>query len=135
MNTLLTRVMLSLSLGGLCAGVEAQSLRDPTLPPAEAVLASTKPGEKLASSASTGMTVIVRNGRPFLASGTRLYARGQKMGQARIERISETEVWLREGGVLRKVPLFSGIQRRVAAPQKRPLVATCTDAQSNCPTP
>ena len=65
---------------------------------------------------TAAMTVIVRNGHPYLVVGTRLYAQGQKLGQARIERISETEVWLREGGVLRKVPRFSGIQRRTVAP-------------------
>ena len=135
MNLFLMRVMLSLSLCGLCSGAQAQSLRDPTLAPAEAGIVSATPGEKMTSTASTGMTIIVRNGRPFLASGTRLYARGQKMGQARIERISETEVWLLEGGVLRKVPLFNGIQRRVALPPKRPPSVPCTDAQSNCPTP
>ncbi len=62
------------------------------------------------------MTIIVRNGRPHLVMGTRLYAQGQKLGQARIERISETEVWLREGGVLRKLPQFQSIQRRAVTP-------------------
>ena len=135
MNALLRLAMLSLSLWSLCSGTQAQSLRDPTLAPAEAGIVSATPGEKIASPASTGMTIIVRNGRPFLASGTRLYARGQKLGQARIDRISETEVWLREGGVLRKVPLFTGIQRRVALPPKRLPSVPCTDVQSNCPTP
>jgi hypothetical protein len=40
---------------------------------------------------------------------------GQKVGNARLERITETEIWLREGRALRKVPRFGGIQRRVAA--------------------
>lgn len=93
--------------------VDAQGLRDPTVPPAEAGYAGTAPGEKsLGIEPAGAMTVIVRNGRPYLAVGTRLYAQGQKLGQARIERISETEVWLREGGVLRKVHQFPGIQRR-----------------------
>ncbi len=61
------------------------------------------------------MSVIVRNGRPYLVVGTRLYAAGEKLGQARIERITETEIWMREGGVRRKVPLFVGIQRRAAS--------------------
>ena len=34
------------------------------------------------------------------------------LGSARIERISETEVWLREGGELRRVQQFAGIVRR-----------------------
>jgi hypothetical protein len=96
--------------------VAAQSLRDPTLPPIEAGYANTVPGGKSLSIEPGAMTVIVRSGRPYLAVGTRLYAQGQKLGQASIERISETEVWLREGGVLRKVSQFPGIQRRTVTP-------------------
>jgi hypothetical protein len=90
---------------------QAQGLRDPTLPPSEAGVASTTPDGKVLKTEPAVMTIIVRDGRPYLAVGTRLYAQGEKLGQARIERISETEVWLREGGMLRKVSQFQGIQR------------------------
>lgn len=98
----------------LCLAVSlagAQSLRDPTLPPVEAGM----PG---AAASGTSMrlepgstSVIVRGGRPYLVVGTRLYGQGEKLGQARIERITETEVWLREAGQLRKIARFSGIER------------------------
>ena len=55
---------------------------------------------------------------PYLVDGTRLYGVGQKLGAFRIERISETEVWLRNGKELRKLPRFAGIQRKVAAESK-----------------
>lgn len=99
----------------LCAQLgwaDAQSLRDPTVPPAEAGLAGSGAAGTLPAGNEPGsMGVLVRDGRPYLVAGTRLYAQGQKLGAARIERISETEIWLREGGVLRKVPLFADIQR------------------------
>jgi hypothetical protein len=60
------------------------------------------------------MAVLVRQGVPYLVVGTRLYAKGQTVGAARIERISETEVWLREAGVVRKVQVFGGIQRQAS---------------------
>lgn len=92
----------------------AQSLRDPTLPPAAAGLGDSGAlaGKMAASELGGPLSVIVVDGRPHLVVGTRLYAQGQMLGQARIERITETEVWLREGGELRKVPNFSGVQRR-----------------------
>lgn len=90
---------------------DAQSLRDPTVPPAEAGLANAAVSTVSANQEPGSMSVIVREGRPYLVAGTRLYAQGQKLGAARIDRISETEIWLREGGVLRKVPVFAGIQR------------------------
>ena len=104
--------LLGISLLFSFGRADAQSLRDPTLPPIEAGLASSLPSGKALSAEPSAMTIIVRNGRPHLVVGTRLYAQGQQLGKARIERISETEVWLREGGVLRKVSQFTGIQRR-----------------------
>jgi hypothetical protein len=57
------------------------------------------------------MTVVLRDSKPFLVVGTRLYSPGQKMGQYKIDRITETEVWLRDGALLRKLPRFTGIVR------------------------
>jgi hypothetical protein len=56
--------------------------------------------------------MVVRGGIVYVVQGTRLVALGQKLGEARIERISETEVWLRQGGVLTKRALFAGITRQ-----------------------
>lgn len=90
--------------------------RDPTQPPAEAGAMVNGPGGAVQSPWGTeGMVVLVRDGKRFLVVGTRLYAPGQKVGQFQIDRITETEVWLREGGVLRKVPRFSGIERKETA--------------------
>ena len=104
----------------LCHRAAAQAPRDPTVPPAEAGLAASAPGEKKLRIEPAAMTIIVRDGRPFLALGTRLYAQGEKVGEARIELISETEVWLREDGVLRKVLQFPGIQRSTVKSSPEP---------------
>jgi hypothetical protein len=63
------------------------------------------------------MAVVVRDGVPYLVQGTRLYAKDETIGQARIVRITETEVWLREAGQLKKIPVFSGIERRAVKPE------------------
>jgi hypothetical protein len=95
----------------LACSAMAQEARDPTLAPPEA---SAAPGEPGKPAPAAGMAVVVQDGKPHLVVGTRLVAVGQKMGNARIERITETEVWLREGKQLRKLQRFSGIQRTVA---------------------
>lgn len=109
---------------GLAGPLLAQSLRDPTLAPA-AVAPSAPDDFPAAMSLQSGaVAVLVRNGTPYLVVGTRLYAVGDKVGLARIERLTETEVWLREDGSLRKVPVFSGIERHVSQPPatvKKPL--------------
>lgn len=100
----------------LAVGAHAQGQRDPTIPRASSGLSSAS-GDALAPTLDAGpLTVIVRNGQPFLVVGTRLIAQGQKLGDTRVERITETEIWLREGGQLRKVPRFAGIQRQTSKP-------------------
>jgi hypothetical protein len=116
------RFRLTSALFGLlvAAGAAAQPARDPTVPPASASSSAAAAGRPAqATIVDTGpVAVIVRDGRPYLVVGTRLYAQGQMLGSARIERISETEVWLREGKALRRQPVFAGIERRVAEPAK-----------------
>ncbi len=96
------------------ANVQAQALRDPTIPPAAAGWSEGgKGGKNTAEEGLKGpISVVVVEGRAHVVVGTRLYAVGQKLAAARIERITETEVWLREGRDLRKVSIFQGIQRR-----------------------
>ncbi|MBU0588408.1 MAG: hypothetical protein KJ852_04590 [Gammaproteobacteria bacterium] len=97
-------------------GAEAmESLRDPTMEPrSPETVRPSGPGPDEAFKG--GFSVIVIDGHPHVIIQTRLYAQGQKFGQAVIERISETEVWLREGGQLRKVPMYAGIERSNVLP-------------------
>lgn len=102
---------------GVAMPLLAQPLRDPTVPPA--AVAPPAPGDatKDLTIQPGAVALLVREGVPYLVVGTRLYGKGQHVGPARIERISETEVWLREDGVLRKVPVFGGIDRHPSAAQ------------------
>ena len=134
-------VLMGLTLFFALGQAGAQNRRDPTLPPAQSGVAGAAASSGKFLSVDTGaLTVIVRDGRPHLAVGMRLYAQGEKLGKARIERISETEVWFREGGVLYKVPRFAGIQRRtssaaaarpecLANSKKSSLAANCANVQ------
>jgi hypothetical protein len=109
----------------------AQALRDPTLAPPDASPVSTATGGKSGNAEAPAMSVLVRDGRPYLVLGTRLYAQGQMLGQARIEKIGETEVLLREGGALRKVALFHDIERHEAAPETaKPACTPVNDASA-----
>lgn len=92
----------------------AQTLRDPTQPPPIVAANGLNEVGQPAAVQSGSVAVVVHKGVPHLVVGTRLYAQGQKVGLARIERITETEVWLREDGMLRKVQVFGGIERRAS---------------------
>jgi hypothetical protein len=102
---------------GALSPAAGQPARDPTVPP-PAVTAA--PGEAAATLpiSTDSLSVVVRDGKPMLVVGTRLYQQGQQIGAYRIERISETEVWLRNGRELHKIARFAGIERRAAAPER-----------------
>lgn len=90
----------------------AAALRDPTVPPpfwgAPAV------GAREPMSAFRPGHLVVVDGRRYLLWQGRRYREGESIEGARIERIEETEVWLRSNGSLRKVPVFAGIEKRPA---------------------
>ncbi len=103
----------------LAASTQAQELRDPTVPPTRASGASGI--EAQASLESEATSVIVRDGKAGLVDGTRMVFPGQKWGRWTLERITETEVWLRDGKTQRKMQRFNGIQRADSAVR----MATC----------
>jgi len=105
----------------------AQGRRDPTIPPFGSGMSDGRDGAGDASTRGlrAPLSVIFVNGQFHLVVGTRLYAEGQKLGQARIERITETEVWLRDGRGLRKMSNFVGVKRHNATETAAALDPVC----------
>lgn len=93
----------------VAATAQSQVLRDPTVPPTQASGASDANGQS--SLTQEGLSVIVRDGKAGLVQGTRVIFPGQKWDGWTLVRITETEVWLRDGKTLRKVQRFNGIKR------------------------
>jgi hypothetical protein len=106
-----------IALSGLAPALAQE--RDPTEPPTQAFPATGGAANANPKNpwGSDGTAVVVRDGKSYLVVDTRLYAAGQKVGAWRIERITETEVWLKDGAVRRKVARFDGIERREAVTQ------------------
>lgn len=109
-------LLLSAASMAACA-LCAQELRDPTRAPPGATAQAPEAAKPDSGAALLeGTAVVMRDGKPYLASGTRLYGVGQQLGTSKIERITETEVWLRSGSQLQKIQRFEGIQRRAVQP-------------------
>ena len=119
-------VLMAVALGCLQPAA-AQNRRDPTIPPFGSGMSDGRDGAGDASTRGlrAPLSVIFVNGQFHLVVGTRLYAEGQKLGQARIERITETEVWLRDGRGLRKVSNFVGVKRHNAVETAAALDPVC----------
>lgn len=97
--------------------VWAQAGRDPTVSPLPAPRSESALADATAKAGSDplhagGFTIIVRDGQPRVMLGARTYAKGQMLGDNQIERITETEVWLRKGRELKVVRAFPGVNRR-----------------------
>ena len=113
---------LLLAMAG-CAALAAE--RDPTLAPPAAFASTATTGEpgtpaKPVLPSMDGAAVLVQGGKPLLLLGAKSYAEGQKMGPYTLERIGETEVWLRDGKTLNKIHIFSGIERHTATERPTP---------------
>ena len=98
--------------------------RDPTVAPGETAGVASP-----ATAGAEGMTVLIRDGKPFLVVGTRQYAPGDTVGTMRLQRITEKEVWFHDGRALIKVPRFAGIERKALA-AKPPCSATAKSPSS-----
>lgn len=91
--------------------------RDPTAWPES--LRSAVAASAPASDAEPGRDgirqIMVVNGRAYVVQRGRRYGVGERLDGARIERISEQAVWLREAGQLRREPLYGGVEKRPPA--------------------
>ena len=106
---LLLGVAAALAIGQQSAAAQSAPRRDPTQPPA-------------AYGAKEGVAhdplerfrpehVVIVDGQRYLLWQGRRYRVGDSIQGARIERIDETELWLRIDGARRKLPLFPGIEK------------------------
>lgn len=85
------------------------ALRDPTRPPPEWGVQAGTP-RPAAESFRPEHLVIIDGQRYVMWRGKR-YRVGESVGGARIERIDEAEVWLRDARGVRKLPVFAGIEK------------------------
>lgn len=95
--------------------------RDPTaLPgPLRSAIAAAQAasGAGAAEAAEGGIRQIVfANGRGYVVQRGRRYGVGEQLDGARIERITEQAVWLREAGQVRREALYGGVEKRLPAP-------------------
>ncbi|MEI6738035.1 MAG: hypothetical protein WCL29_06110, partial [Pseudomonadota bacterium] len=86
------------------------TLRDPTQPPA--AYAAPVNSARMPAGVIKPDHLVTVNGVRYLVWNSRRYAIGEMIDGARIERITESDVWLRGADGVRKLTLFSGIEKR-----------------------
>lgn len=94
--------------------------RDPTALPGALRSAMAAASAASAASGAAPADVAIRHvvftgGRAFVVQRGRRYGVGEQLEGARIERITEQAVWLREAGQVRREPLYGGVEKRPPA--------------------
>lgn len=99
-------------------------MRDPTLPPT-ALRPLPPPGAASSADGRTALvaapprptppTLLVIDGRRYVVDQGRRHGVGDTLVGARIERIDETAVWVRQGGSLRALPMYGSVIKRAPA--------------------
>ncbi|WP_460840369.1 MSHA biogenesis protein MshK [Noviherbaspirillum agri] len=103
--------MLTCTFSGISALATAQGLSDPTRPPAAAGME--QPSEGGAASAGPVLqSILISQRRAEAIVSGRVIHVGDKVGDARVVRITETEVLLREGKNLKSLKLFPNIEKQ-----------------------
>ena len=111
-RALLHCVLLSLvTPTAMCAwATTAVPLRDPTQPPA--AFGATGRSVRLPLEVLRPEQLVTIGGVIYLVWNGRRYKVGDTIEGARLERISESEVWLKSAGSVRKLPVFAGVEKR-----------------------
>lgn len=118
-----TAAAVLLCVGAVAQGMEPAGGRDPTLPPAQfnAPPAATA-ASAAASAADVTPIVIVSAGRYYVMDRGRRLGVGDLYGTARIARIDDNGVWLREADSLQHIPLHGTVASQVVPlPSERPI--------------
>jgi MSHA biogenesis protein MshK len=91
----------------------AESFTDPTRPPASLGLA--QDGISAAASGPMLQSVLISPGRMVAIISGKTVRIGEKFGEARVVKITESEVQLRNGTDLQTLKLFPGIEKRLTS--------------------
>ena len=111
----------------LPAGAQnAPALRDPMVPPLAIARPATSPGslELSPEPPPTPQQLLTVDGRRYVVDGRRRLGVGDALGSTRIERITDSAVWVREGNTVTRLPFYGGVVKRtvVNAPPSAPAV-------------
>lgn len=119
---------LALAGSALCAAAQTAKpapMRDPMVPPlsiARPAAANLEMGGP-AGLPPTPQQLLTVDGRRYVVDGRRRLGVGDALGGTRIERITDSAVWVREGNTVTRLPFYGGVTK-----QSVPLPPTAASA-------
>lgn len=115
-TALLRLLPFAICLSPLSTAGAAEMLRDPTRPPA---MLYAPDGVAEIESGPVLQSVLISSGRRTAVISGQSVKVGDKVGDARVIRIKETEVVLKAGSSLQTLKLFPDVEKRTAVKTKR----------------
>jgi hypothetical protein len=119
-------------LGSLLAGAAATAqtmppgpaLRDPMQPPFARRSAPAASAATATPAAPAVRHLYAVGDQRWVIQGGRKHGVGDLLGGARIERIEDSAVFVREGGSVRRLPLFAGVTKQTTGAAGGPAAAS-----------
>jgi len=116
---------------GFSAAAQVPVLRDPMQPPVVAPRTELPTGTAdAAPAAPTVRHLLVIGEKRWVLEGGRRHGIGDMLGSARIERIEDSAVIVRQGGALQRLPLYAGITKQAVAAPGAPVAASAASRQT-----
>lgn len=123
---------LALAIGVACAALpalaqNASSPRDPMVPPlaiARPAAATVNGPEVAAEPPPTPQQLLTVDGRRYVVDGRRRLGVGDSLGSTRIERITDSAVWVRDGSTVTRLPFYGGVVKRTVIDTPAPAAAS-----------
>jgi MSHA biogenesis protein MshK len=104
--------MLAVATVAAAAGAEAQALTDPTRPPSAPSIASDSPASQVETTGMQLQSILLSSGRKVAVINGIMVPLGGMVGEARLIRITETQVVLKKGEETEVLKMYPGIDKQ-----------------------
>lgn len=112
MRKALYRSMMATATVVAMAGAQAQALTDPTRPPSALSVPSGSPAAQEEAVGTQLQSILLSSGRKVAVINGTMVPLGGMVGEARVVKITETEVVLKKGEETEVLKMYPGIDKR-----------------------
>ena len=94
------------------AAQSAPALRDPMVPPLAIARPAAATGSLEDAPQPAPQQLLTVNGQRYVVDGRRRLGVGDALGSTRIERITDSAVWVRDGNTVTRLPFYGSVTKR-----------------------
>lgn len=120
---------------GPATAQNAPSLRDPMVPPLAIARPAANPGvfDVAPEPPPAPQQLLTVDGRRYVVDGRRRLGVGDALGSTRIERITDSAVWVRDGNTVTRLSFYGGVVKHHVSPLTPSAAADRSRAKTSVP--